>query len=81
MQQENEIKVIQIEKLKLLLFLDNLANYVTNPSYKIAAAAAESLQSCPTLCDPIDGSPPGSPMPGILQARTLEWVAISFSNA
>ena len=46
-----------------------------------AAAAAESLQSCPTLCDPIDGSPPGSPIPGILQARTLEWVAISFSNA
>ena len=45
------------------------------------AAAAESLQSCPTLCDPIDGSPPGSPVPGILQARTLEWVAISFSNA
>ena len=44
------------------------------------AAAAKSLQSCPTLCDPIDGSPPGSPAPGILQARTLEWVAISFSN-
>ena len=46
-----------------------------------AAAAAKSLQSCPTLCDPIDDSPPGSPVPGILQARTLEWVAISFSNA
>ena len=48
-----------------------------------AAAAAKSLQSCPTLCDPIDGSPPGSPVPvpGILEARTLEWVAISFSNA
>ena len=45
------------------------------------AAAAKSLQSCPTLCDPIEGSPPGSPVPGILQARTLEWVAISFSNA
>ena len=45
-----------------------------------AAAAAKSLQSCPTLCDPIDGSPPGSPVPGILQARTLEWVAISSSN-
>ena len=45
------------------------------------AAAAKSLQSCPTLCDPIDGSPPGSSVPGILQARTLEWVAISFSNA
>ena len=44
------------------------------------AAAAKSLQSCPTLCDPIEGSPPGSPIPGILQARTLEWVAISFSN-
>ena len=46
-----------------------------------AAAAAKSLQSCPTLCDPIDGSPPDFPVPGILQARTLEWVAISFSNA
>ena len=46
-----------------------------------AAAAAKSRQSCPTLFDPIDGSPPGSPVPGILQARTLEWVAISFSNA
>ena len=46
----------------------------------IAAAAAKSRQSCPTLCDPIDGSPPGSPVPGILQARALEWVAISFSN-
>ena len=45
------------------------------------AAAAKSLQSCPTLCNPIDGSPPGSPVPGILQARTLEWVSISFSNA
>ena len=52
--------------------------------YKVAAkhiAAAKSLQSCPTLCDPIDGSPPGSAVPGILQARTLEWVAIAFSNA
>ena len=46
-----------------------------------AAAAAKSLQSCPTLCDPIDGSPPGSTVPGIHQARTREWVAISFSNA
>ena len=46
-----------------------------------AGCAAKSLQSCPTLCDPIDGSPPGSPVPGILPARTLEWVAISFSNA
>ena len=50
-------------------------------SFDYAAAAAKSLQSCPTLCDPIDGSPPGSSVPGILQARTLEWVAISISNA
>ena len=48
---------------------------------KMAAAAAKSIQSCPTVCDPIDGSPPGSTVPWILQARTLEWVAISFSNA
>ena len=47
----------------------------------IGAAAAKSLLSCPTLCDPIDGSPPGNPVPGVLQVRTLEWVAISFSNA
>ena len=46
-----------------------------------AAAAAKSLQSCPTLCDPMDGSPPGSVIPGIIQARILDWVAISFSNA
>ena len=54
-------------------------NYAT--LRKGMVAAAMSLQSCPTLCDPIDGSPPDSPVPGILQARTLEWVAISFSNA
>ena len=54
--------------------------YTSKPS-AAATAAAKSLQSCPTLCDPRDGSPPGSPIPGILQARTLEWVAISFSNA
>ena len=54
---------------------------INNLRYSDAAASAKSLQSCPTLCDPIDGSPPGSPVPGILQARTLEWVAISFSNA
>ena len=52
-----------------------------DPYSSAAAAAAKSLQSCPTLCDPIDGSPPGSPVPGILQAKTLEWGAISFSNA
>ena len=51
------------------------------PRVAAAAAAAKSLQSCPTPCDPIDSSPPGSPVPGILQTRTLEWVAISFSNA
>ena len=50
------------------------------PTCRAAAAAAKSLQSCPTLCDPIDRSPPGSPVPGTLQARTLEWVASSFSN-
>ena len=50
-------------------------------TWHYAAAAAKSLQSCPTLCDPRDSSPPGSPIPRILQARTLEWVAISFSNA
>ena len=48
---------------------------------RILAATAKSLQSCPTLCDPRDGSPPGSPIPGILQASILEWIAISFSNA
>ena len=56
---------------------DSKANYCVHA----AAAAAKPLQSCLTLCDPVDGSPPGSPIPGILQARTLEWGAISFSNA
>ena len=60
-----------------LLFLDCSSLVSASP----AAAAAKLLQSCPTLCDPIEGSPPGSPVPGILQARILEWVAISFSNA
>jgi len=58
-----------------------LAQHLASDKCYVAAAAAKSLQSCPTLCDPIDGSPSGSPVPGILQARTLEWVAISFSNA
>ena len=57
---------------------ENISN---NKKGNATAAAAKLLQSCPTLCEPIDGSPPGSPVPGILQARTLEWVAISFSNA
>ena len=66
---------------------ENMAIHSSIPAWEIpwtegpAAAAAKSLQSCPTLCDPIDGSPPGCPVPGILQAITLEWVAISFSNA
>ena len=57
---------------------------IFTPSFVVfaaAATAAKSLQSCPTMCDPRDGSSPGSPVPGILQARTLEWVAITFSNA
>ena len=62
-----------------LLFFD--CSSLVSASPAAAAAAAKSLQSCPTLCDPIDGSPPGSPVPGILQARILEWVAISLSNA
>ena len=57
------------------------ANNMSSFWCSFPAAAAKSLQSCPALCDPIDGSPPGSPVPGILQARTLEWVAIAFSNA
>ena len=61
----------RLHQVSLVCFFDFL----------LLAAAAVSLQPCPTLCDPIDGSPPGSPIPGILQARTLEWVAISFSNA
>ena len=63
--------------LSLLYWL--VASLPQAPS--VALAAAELLQLCPTLCDPIDGSPPGSPVPGILQARILEWVAISFSSA
>ena len=59
----------------------DISNFLEKISAAAAAAAAKSFQLCPTLCDPIDGSPPGSPIPGILQARTLEWVAISFSNA
>ena len=67
------------------IFIHKCINLYININLSIlisaAAAAAKSLQSCPTLCDPGDGSPPGSPVPGILQARTLEWVVISFSNA
>ena len=72
---------------RTLLFIHSVCKQLasTNPKLPVhpfpAAATAKSLQSCPTLCDPIDSSPPGSPIPGILQARTLEWVAIAFSNA
>ena len=59
----------------------NIQRGAATTSCNSTAAAARLLQSCPTLCDPRDGSPPGSPIPGILQARALEWVAISFSNA
>ena len=69
----------------LTLILISIAALQIGSQYHLfrfhAASAAKSLQSCPTLCNPIDGSPPGSSIPGILQARTLEWVAISFSNA
>ena len=65
----------------ITLFSEHLFIHLSASLHMPAAAAAESLQLCPTLCDPVDGSPPGSPVPGILQARTLEWVAISFSNA
>ena len=61
-------------------FADKRANW-SFPFFFLDAAAAQSLQLCPILCDPRDGSPPGSPIPGILQARTVEWLAISFSNA
>ena len=73
---------IPVGKAQLLQSVPYCCKICLIRSYgKIAAAAAKPLQSCPTLCDSIDSSPPGSPVPGILQARTLEWVAISFSNA
>ena len=70
---------IQYTKGNMVLIVESID--FRTPKLPAAAAAAKSLQSCPTLCDPIDGSPPGSPIPGMLQARTLEWVAMSFSNA
>ena len=65
----------------MLLFIHSVTPNLFQICTAAAAAAAKLLQSCPTLCGPMDGSPPGSPVPGLLQARTLEWVAISFSNA
>ena len=72
------VSLISVSDFSLLVYRNarDFCLFILHP-----AAAAKSLQSCPTLCDPIDGSPPGSPIPGILQARILEWVAISFSNA
>ena len=71
--------------LELINEHSKVAGYKINTQKSLAflytAATAKSLQSCPTLCEPRDGSPPGSPVPGILQARTLEWVAVTFSNA
>ena len=64
-----------------MIFFRNHTYKSITSSFVDPATAAKSLQSCPTVCDPRDSSPPGSPIPGILQARTLEWVAISFSNA
>ena len=75
-------ELFQILKDDVVKVLHSVCQQIwKNSSAHKTAAAAKSLQSCPTLCDSIDGSPPGFPVPGILQARTLEWVAISFSNA
>ena len=71
----------QLPKLNTYIISKDTGLIVCAASYHTAATAAKLLQSCSNLCDPIDGSPPGSPVPGILQATTLEWVAISFSNA
>ena len=71
----------KLEVIKQEMARVNIDNLGISELKWTAAAAAKSLQSCLTLCDPRDGSPPGFPIPGILQARTLEWVAISFSNA
>ena len=83
---------MRVHETKKILYREKTVNKVirqtsewvkifSNNIFDKAAAAAKSHQSCPTLCDPIDGSPPGSPVPGILQARILEWIATSFSNA
>ena len=73
--------VVCVLSTSLLSVTSGRSRFILYSSYPSLAAAAKSLQSCLTLCDPREGSPPGSPVPGILQARTLEWVAISFSNA
>ena len=71
----------KVRLVKAMVFPVVMYGYESWTMEKAAVAAAKSLQLCPTLCDPIDSSPPGSTVPGILQSRTLEWVAISFSNA
>ena len=82
LKQSRVFSLVTWDQLRILKFVEaGLVEFSRQKSSAAAAAAAKSLQSCPTLCDPIDGSPPGSPILGILQARTLEWVAISFSNA
>ena len=72
--------ILGLKKIKSVTVSPSISHEVMGPD-DLFAAGAKSLQSCPTVCDPIDGSPPGSPVPGILQARTLEWVVISFSSA
>ena len=74
-------KCIALHVLALWVTKHHFHQFYSSRSSQKSAAAAKSLQSSPTLCDPINGSPPGCPVPGILQARTLEWIAISFSNA
>ena len=75
------LMVVQQLVVILVLMQEQMSAYFTILNQSFYAADAKSLQSCPTPCNPTDSSPPGSPIPGILQARTLEWVAISFSNA
>ena len=81
LQKINNIDSMAVSMLGIRVWiLSKIGAYLKELIGQSAAAAAKSLHSCPTLCDPIDGSPPGSPIPGILQARTLEWVDISFSD-
>ena len=75
-----KIPIVKLIRIRLNIYVD-LKNILFPFIKHFTASSAKSPQSCPTLCHPTDGSPPGSPVPGILQARTLEWVAISFSNA
>ena len=74
-------ELLYIEWLNYKVLMHSKGNYIQYLVIHNTAAAAKSLQPCPTLCNPIDGGPPGYPVPGILQARILEWIAISFSNA